>query len=91
MGFKGEWVRYVPIDKAAKMVRAINEAKTEREHREAQLRLEGYKKRCDELGQQWPGCKLDMVFTEIDPDTGQERPTCCGEFLDWKEATNDMD
>ena len=69
---------YVPIDRALPMVEAVNFAKTEWEHREAQLRLEGYKQRCREMGQMWPCCDLDMHFMD------EDRPMCCGEFLDWR-------
>ena len=78
------FVQFVSLKDAAKMVRAINEAKTEREHLYAQIRCEGYEKRCDEMGEKWPCCELDTLFTEVDPTTGEERPTCCGEYLDWR-------
>lgn len=79
------FVKYVPINRAAEMVRAVNNATTRREHRDAQLCCEGYMKRCEELGQVWPGIELDLMFSEVDPQTGEYRPTCCGEFLDWHE------
>lgn len=75
------WFQYVPIEKALPMVEAVNNATTEREHRDAQLRLEGYKKRCEEIGQTWPGCDLDLHFMAI-----TDRPMCCGEYLDWQPA-----
>ena len=78
------FVNYVPIDRAAKMVRAVNEAKTEKEHRNAELRLEGYRQRCEELGQTWPCCELDLIFEEVDTNTNEFRPSCCGQFLDWQ-------
>jgi predicted O-methyltransferase YrrM len=76
----GQWVTYVAIERAEKMVRAINEAKTEREHRDAELRCEGYKMRCRETGFEWPAVQLDAIFTD---EWKNDRPVCCGEYLDW--------
>lgn len=72
------FVAYVKLEDAAAMVKAINESRTELERREAQLRCEGYMRRCKEMGQMWPGCGLDNLFANDD------RPTCCGEYLDWR-------
>jgi hypothetical protein len=77
------WIEYVPMHRALPMVEAVNNATTEREHREAKIRLEGYKQRCEEMGQRWPGVELDLHFTEI-----ADRPMCCGEYLDWHESSN---
>lgn len=73
-------VRYTNIDRAINMVEAVNNAKNEREHRDARLRLEGYMIRCDEHGERWPAVELDLHFGD-----GNGRPTCAGVFLDWKE------
>lgn len=75
---------YVKLASAAAMVKKINEASTLEEHRDAQLRCEGYVQRCEEMGQRWPGCGLDILLAETDSSTGEPRPTCCGEFLDWE-------
>lgn len=72
-------VSYVPFERAKAMVDAVNAAKTETEHRAAQLRLEGYRQRCKEMGQEWPCIELDL--SEED-----DRPMCCGEYLDWEPA-----
>ena len=73
------FVIYTSFDRALPMVEAVNNAKTETQHREAQLRLEGYKKRCEEHGESWPCCQLDEHF-----DDGSDRPMCCGIYLDWE-------
>jgi len=72
------WIRYTPLRHAKPMVGAVNNARTEQEHRDAKMRLEGYKKRCEEHGETWPGIELDLSADD------QDRPMCCGEYIDWK-------
>lgn len=77
------WAEYVPLARALPMVEAVNNATTEREHREAKLRLEGYQQQCEEVGQEWPCYALDLHFMEV-----TDRPLCCGEYLDWLELSD---
>ena len=74
------WVTYVKIENAEKMVRAVNEARTEIERGQARDRLTGYMKACEDMGLMWPGTELDHIFEDGD------RPTCCGEYLDLESA-----
>lgn len=76
----GRFVTYVPMDRAKPLVDAINKAKTKQEHEEAKLIMKGYQMRCEEMGQQWPCIALDLSLPDDD------RPACCGEYLDWEPA-----
>lgn len=73
------FVSYVPLDRARAMVDAVNSAITESGHQYAKARLEGYKQRCEEIGQTWPCVELDL-------SDDADRPMCCGEYLDWSPA-----
>ena len=69
--------------KHIEMVEAVNTAKTEREHREADLRLEGFRKAIECV---CPGC-LGMFLIAADLhyiNQGIDRPMCCGVWMDWK-------
>lgn len=70
------WVRYVKIEHAERMVRAVNDARLEIWRDNARQRLAGYKEACEDMGLTWPCIELDHIFE----DGG--RPMCCGEYLD---------
>jgi hypothetical protein len=75
------FINYVPFDRAKAMTDAVNNAETEQQHRDARLRLEGYKQRCEEIGQTWPCVELDLSADE-------SRPMCCGIYNDWQPVEN---
>lgn len=70
-------VRYVKFEDAKQLVDAVNNAKTQREHDEANLILKGYRMRTDQEGLMWPCVDLDLSLP------GDGRFACCGEYLDW--------
>jgi len=72
---------YVPMDQAIAMVAQVNNAETKQEHRDALMRLKGYKQRCAEICQLWPCRALHYYFASID-----DRPTSCGIYMDWQPA-----
>ena len=71
------FIIYAPTKTCIELVRTINDAKTRQEHDKARWIAQGYRQRCEELGELWPCCSLDDCFEEGD------RPMCCGEYLDW--------
>jgi len=63
---------------------AVNNAKTEREHREAELRLNGY---LDAIRDGFGSAVSGRMIMECDMyylNQGIDRPMCGGVFLDWK-------
>ena len=79
------FIKYVPIERALPMVEAVNNAKTEREHRDARYRKQGYKQAYEEMGYMWPVIELDLHFMEH-----TDRPMCGGEYLDWAEKQEEQ-
>lgn len=63
------------------MVDAVNAATTEVEHREAELRLEGWREAADHFGHGWSGLTADNHSMA---KYGEDRPMCCGVLLDWR-------
>ncbi len=65
------------------MVDAVNNSKTQREHREADLMLHGWRKGVTDCGYH-----VDLIGADLAQfERGFEnRPMCCGVFNDWKEA-----
>ena len=60
-----------------------DETKTQEEHYRLGVEFRGWKQGVeDALGQRFNG---DFYYIELfDSGAIQERPICCGEFLDWK-------
>lgn len=67
-------------EKHIAMIEAVNNSKTEHEHREADLKLEGWRDGVEAAGKRLDLCAADWHYME----QGIERPMCCGVFLDWK-------
>lgn len=65
------------------LVDAVNEAKTERAHSDAQMILRGWREGMADAGRPVELCHADLEQF----DRGfTERPMCCGVFLDWEES-----
>jgi hypothetical protein len=65
------------------LVEAVNNATTEREHREAECRLDGYRDALKIIH----GDRVGNLLMQCDQhylSQGVERDMCCGVFLDWK-------
>jgi len=71
-------------DKHLEMVRAVNDAKTEREHREADLRLQGFRACADIVCCESFFGEMLMAADVYYANAGIGRPMCCGVWLDWK-------
>jgi hypothetical protein len=68
------------FDKHVELMDAVNFARDERTHREAELRLEGFRTALRVIypHYQWTECDLWYL------DLGCSRPMTCGRFIDWK-------
>lgn len=65
------------------LVDAVNFAKNEYEHALAIEKLAGFRIGCDACGVSWMPCEVDLEIMAREKD-GEERPLCCGVYLDWK-------
>ena len=78
----------IPIsNRRVEPVRIVNEAKTEREHDAASSFLRGW----DDCYRALAGS--DALFFQVidcDEEFGDERPVCCGEWLDWEPEATDV-
>lgn len=72
------FIAYAPLQTCILLVAAINDAKTQAKHDKAKYIAQGYEQRCRETDISWPCCELDYHFED------GNRPTCCGEYLDWE-------
>ena len=70
-----------------KRVDAVNEAKTEREHQDANLVLKGFRDGLDAAGLS-PRIYMDCDLAQFARGF-EHRPMCCGVFLDWKPEASD--
>ena len=63
------------------LIDAVNEAKTDREHWDAYMRLEGWRN-----GVKDAGGTVDLIAADLEQfERGhQDRLMCCGVFSDWK-------
>lgn len=66
----------------ARLLDAVNHAKTEREHREAEATLDGWRMGFRDAGRNVDLCGADLYYLDQDID----RPMCCGVWLDWTPA-----
>lgn len=64
------------------LIDRVNDAKTRYEHDYAAAFLAGWRAGQDEAGRRWSYVEADTHTLERFGD----RPTCCGELLDWKES-----
>jgi hypothetical protein len=70
-------------EKHMQLVDAVNEAKTEIEHRRSEVYLNGWRQGMADAGRELNLCHADLEQF----DRGfTERPMCCGVFLDWEES-----
>lgn len=68
--------------KHIELVEAVNNSKTESEHRDAYQRLRGFRDCMEIEGYQGHLMAADNFYIWQDID----RPMCCGVFLDWTPA-----
>ena len=70
------------LDKHIDLVVAVNESKTDAEHRDAENKLRGFREAIQLLnidyGSQLMECDMYYINQNIDV------PMCCGVFLDWE-------
>lgn len=65
------------------LIDAVNNAKTKQEHWDAGSKLQGWRQGVRDCGREPDLCAADLEQFE----RGHEnRPMCCGVFLDWEEA-----
>lgn len=67
-------------EKHIQLVEAVNNATTEKEHRDHEMRLQWWREGVADSDRVLSYIAADMHYL----NQGIERPMCCGVFLDWK-------
>ena len=82
----GEWLNILhrPMasihEKHIALVEAVNNSKTEYEHRAQDSRRAGWIQGVRDCGYHVDQCAADLHYI----DQGVDRPMCCGVWLDWE-------
>ena len=70
------------LEKHIDLVVAVNESKTEAEHRDAENRLRGFREAIQLFGINYGNQLMECDMYYI--NQGVDAPMCCGVFLDWE-------